>query len=128
RHDFCKNACPYGIMQAAIADNTTLRVRFAKERAEECINCNACTEICYMDIEPRMLNQADPGCMNCGLCVEACENVLEPMGFKSMLNFHGELKNKDTLNSKALIIMPAAFISIAVSFLYIFITLPLTDV
>ena len=79
RHDFCKYACPYGIMQASVADKTTLRVRFAKERSSDCIDCDACTDICYVDIEPRKLVQADPGCMNCGLCVEACHNVLEPL-------------------------------------------------
>jgi len=78
--------------------------------------------------EPGMLNQAVPGCMNCGLCVDACENVLEPIGYRSMLNFFAEFRAVETLNSKALLIMPTAFFSIALSFLYLFWTLPVADI
>jgi len=128
RHDFCKYACPYGIMQAAVADKTTLRVRFAKERSQECINCGDCTSVCYMGIEPRMLVQADPGCMNCGLCVEACHQVLEPLGVNSMLDFTAEKdQEKENLNGRALAILLPSLIIFSLWFAYQFFTLPTVD-
>jgi len=128
RHDFCKYACPYGIMQASVADKTTLRVRFAKERSSDCIDCDACTDICYVDIEPRKLVQADPGCMNCGLCVEACHNVLEPLGVKSMLDFTAEKDpEKKSINATAVFINVSGFLIFTLYFLYMFITLPFVD-
>lgn len=128
RHDFCKYACPYGIMQASVADKTTLRVRFAKERSQDCINCEACTDVCYVDIEPRKLVQADPGCMNCGLCVEACHKVLEPLGVKSMLDFTSEKDaKKDNLNSKALVTTASVLVIFTVMFFYMFFSLPPVD-
>lgn len=128
RHDFCKYACPYGIMQASVADKTTLRVRFAKERSSDCIDCDACTDICYVDIEPRKLVQADPGCMNCGLCVEACHNVLEPLGVKSMLDFTAEKDpEKKSINATAVFINVSGFLIFTIYFLYMFITLPFVD-
>lgn len=129
RHDFCKYACPYGIMQASVADKTTLRVSFAKERSSECINCEACTDVCYVDIEPRKLVQADPGCMNCGLCVEACHNVLEPLGIKSMLNFTSEKdEDKKSLNSKAVLIIGSTLLVFIIYFIYSFMLIPDLDI
>lgn len=128
RHDFCKYACPYGIMQASVADKTTMRVRFTKERSSDCINCGACNDVCYVDIEPRKLIQADPGCMNCGLCVEACHNVLEPMGVKKTLEFSKELDpEKESLNNKAVLISLSTLIAFTVSFIYMFLTIPAID-
>jgi polyferredoxin len=128
RHDFCKYACPYGIMQASVIDKTTLRVRFAKERSSDCINCEACTDVCYVNIEPRKLIQADPGCMNCGLCVEACHNILEPMNVQSMLDFTAEKDpEKQNLNSKAVLILTTTLIFFAIYFSYSFIYLPPVD-
>ncbi|MFN4151851.1 MAG: 4Fe-4S dicluster domain-containing protein, partial [Candidatus Sericytochromatia bacterium] len=128
RHDFCKYACPYGIMQASVIDKTTLRVSFAKERSSDCINCEACTDVCYVDIEPRKLVQADPGCMNCGLCVEACHNILEPMGVKSMLDFTAEKDpEKQNLNSKAALILTTTLIFFTIYFSYSFIYLSPVD-
>lgn len=128
RHDFCKYACPYGIMQASVTDKTTLRVRFAKERSSDCINCEACTDVCYVDIEPRKLIQADPGCMNCGLCVEACHNILEPMGVKSMLDFTAEKDiEKQNINSKATLILASTFSFFVIYFVYMFLSLSPVD-
>lgn len=129
RHDFCKYACPYGIMQASVADKTTLRVSFAKDRASDCINCEACTDVCYVDIEPRKLVQADPGCMNCGLCVEACHNVLKPLGVKSMLNFNSEKdEDKKSLNSKAVLIIGSTLLVFIIYFIYSFMLIPDLDI
>lgn len=128
RHDFCKYACPYGIMQASVADKSTMRVRFTKERSSDCINCNACNEVCYVGIEPRKLVQADPGCMNCGLCVEACHNILEPMGVKKTLEFSKEKDlEKNNLNNKASLILISTFILSTITFIYMFLTLPSVD-
>lgn len=128
RHDFCKYACPYGIMQASVADKTTMRVRFARERSSDCIDCNACTDICYVDIEPRKLVQADPGCMNCGLCVEACHQVLEPLGVKSMLDFTIEKdKTKKNLNNQAVAIMGSALLMFIIMFFFMFFNLAQVD-
>lgn len=129
RHDFCKFACPYGIMQASVADKTTIRVRFTKERSSDCINCNACNEVCYVGIEPRKLVQADPGCMNCGLCVEACHNILEPMGIKKTLEFSKEKDSKkESLNNKASLVLVSTFITFSIAFIYMFVTLPIIDI
>lgn len=128
RHDFCKYACPYGIMQSSVADKTTMRVRFTKERSNDCINCGQCNEVCYVDIEPRKLVQADPGCMNCGLCVEACHNVLTPLGVQSTLEFSREIdKEKESLNNKAVLILTSTLIAFSVGFLYMLFSLPTVD-
>lgn len=128
RHDFCKFACPYGIMQASVADKTTMRVRFTKERSSDCINCNACNDVCYVGIEPRKLVQADPGCMNCGLCVEACHNILEPIGVKKTLEFSKELDHKkESINNKASLILISTFLAFSLYFIYMFLTLPSID-
>ncbi len=124
RHDFCKYACPYGIMQSSVADKTTLRVRFTKERSYDCINCGNCNDVCYVDIEPRKLVQADPGCMNCGLCVEACHNVLNPLGVQSTLEFSKEKDpKKESLNQKAVLILSSVFIFFSLTFTYMFLNL-----
>lgn len=128
RHDFCKYACPYGIMQASVADKTTLRVRFAKERSTDCINCEACTNICYVGIEPRKLIQPDPGCMNCGLCVEACHNILSPTGVETMLDFTAEKDpNKKSLNAKAVLINGLGFITFLIYFMYMYFSMPIAE-
>jgi polyferredoxin len=111
-------------MQASVADKTTMRVRFAKERSSDCIACDACTDICYVDIEPRKMVQADPGCMNCGLCVEACHQVLEPLGVKSMLDFTIEKDlTHNNLNNKAVVIMGSSLILFIFLFFSMFFTL-----
>ncbi|GIW22333.1 MAG: cytochrome c oxidase accessory protein CcoG [Candidatus Sericytochromatia bacterium] len=126
RHDFCKYACPYGIMQASISDKTTLRVRFEKERSKDCIDCNLCKNICYMGIEPRKLYQNEPGCVNCGLCIEECQKVLAPLNRKSMLTFSSVKSGygKDLINNKGLFIISIMLFSFIVYFLYLFIYLP----
>jgi polyferredoxin len=128
RHDFCKYACPYGIMQAAVSDKTTIKVRFEKERAKDCIDCGACKDICYMNIEPRKLYQDDPGCMNCGLCIEACNSVLEPINRKTMLTFSRIKADNDSINNKAFLILPIMLVSFIIYFFYLFIYLPDIDI
>ena len=86
RHKFCQVACPYGMIQAFLTDQNTLRIRFLTERARDCINCYRCSLVCPMALEPRK-RQLQLECINCAECVVACEEVLRPAGLAGLIEF-----------------------------------------
>jgi len=89
RWGFCKTACPIGLYYSVVSPSVSYGVVF-EEKLSTCIDCNACTSICPVELEPRRLSlaledarglamgglPADNHCLRCGDCITACEMVL----------------------------------------------------
>ncbi len=50
----------------------------AKEGLGDCIDCNACVNVCPMGIDIRDGQQL--ACITCALCIDACDDVMEKIG------------------------------------------------
>jgi len=86
REKFCAKACPYGMMQMLVTDSRTQIVRYETERAEECIECNACLRVCPMGIDIRE-SPYQSECIQCGECVDACAQILARMDRPTLIRF-----------------------------------------
>ncbi len=124
RHKFCQVACPYGMIQAFLTDQNTLRVRFLTERARDCINCYRCSLVCPMALEPRK-QKLQLECINCAECIVACEEVLRPRGLAGLIEFSfGQPASRRRqgrrfpFSGKALV-ASAVFVAYAVAFVYL---------
>ncbi|OGR33390.1 MAG: hypothetical protein A2091_04505 [Desulfuromonadales bacterium GWD2_61_12] len=99
RRLMCKEFCPYGRIQTALADNATLTLHRPAAEAPRCIECGACVRCCPMDIDIRLGYQIE--CINCGRCLDACRQVMaqrrepglirytfgtEDLGWRALLN------------------------------------------
>lgn len=83
-HEFCRNACPYGLLQSFSAYITAswlpmeIRYRFGKDQSA-CKGCQACKSACPVEIDPRVPDHLfvgiGEGCFNCGKCIDACALV-----------------------------------------------------
>lgn len=92
RWNFCKNYCPIGMYYSVVSPAQWFGVRFS--HAENCINCNACDNVCPVALEPRNLLaevstprgwsvSGMPGrshCLECGDCIRACEFMTASKG------------------------------------------------
>lgn len=56
----------------------TLPVAPAKQELGDCIDCNACVNVCPMGIDIRDGQQM--ACITCALCIDACDDVMEKTG------------------------------------------------
>jgi len=101
RWNFCRKLCPIGLYYSVVQTGGLVRIHFDERLA--CTDCNACSGICPVHLDPRHLDQLldSPGglafsdmpaanhCLSCGACVEVCEHMTrkEPlpaaMGFRS---------------------------------------------
>ncbi len=93
RWEFCKSACPIGLYYSFVSPARWYGVHF-RNHESTCIECNACDNVCPVDLAPRDLmapagtrpglSIADaPGrnhCLECGDCVRACEWMIERKG------------------------------------------------
>ena len=93
RWEFCKSACPIGLYYSFVSPARWYGVHFRNQEST-CIECNACDNVCPVDLAPRDLMApagerpglavADaPGrnhCLECGDCVRACEWMIELRG------------------------------------------------
>jgi ferredoxin-type protein NapH len=93
RWEFCKSACPIGLYYSFVSPARWYGVYF-RNQTSSCIECNACDNVCPVDLAPRELmapvearggiSVADaPGrnhCLECGDCVRACEWMIERKG------------------------------------------------
>lgn len=82
---FCTTACPYGYLQAMLADRRTLLVRY-REGTAQCIECRKCVRVCPMDIDIR----ASPHqieCVHCGECIDACDEVLGNLAREGLISY-----------------------------------------
>ncbi|NBT33917.1 MAG: cytochrome c oxidase accessory protein CcoG, partial [Rhodobacteraceae bacterium] len=88
REQICIYACPWPRIQAAMMDEETLTVGYRDWRGEprgkhrkaegseklgDCIDCNACVNVCPMGIDIRDGQQL--ACITCALCIDACDDV-----------------------------------------------------
>ena len=93
REQICIYACPWPRIQAAMMDEETLTVAYRDWRGEprgkhrksagadqlgDCIDCNACVNVCPMGIDIRDGQQM--ACITCALCIDACDQVMDKIG------------------------------------------------
>ncbi|MBY6091297.1 cytochrome c oxidase accessory protein CcoG [Maritimibacter alkaliphilus] len=93
REQICIYACPWPRIQAAMMDEDTITVAYREWRGEprgkhrkaegaellgDCIDCNACVNVCPMGIDIRDGQQL--ACITCALCIDACDDVMEKVG------------------------------------------------
>ncbi|PJE30267.1 cytochrome c oxidase accessory protein FixG [Pseudooceanicola antarcticus] len=93
REQICIYACPWPRIQAAMMDEDTITVAYRDWRGEprgkhrkaegadklgDCIDCNACVNVCPMGIDIRDGQQM--ACITCALCIDACDDVMDKVG------------------------------------------------
>ena len=93
REQVCIYMCPWPRIQAAMMDEDTLTVAYRSWRGEprgrhrksaeaselgDCIDCNACVNVCPMGIDIRDGQQL--ACITCALCIDACDDVMAKIG------------------------------------------------
>ena len=93
REQICIYACPWPRIQAAMLDEDSLTVAYREWRGEprgkhrkaedadrlgDCIDCNACVNVCPMGIDIRDGQQM--ACITCALCIDACDDVMDRVG------------------------------------------------
>jgi cytochrome c oxidase accessory protein FixG len=103
REQVCTNICPYGRLQGVLLDRNSMIVAYDHKRGEstagrskwrkgedraaegkgDCIDCNACVDVCPTGIDIRNGTQLE--CINCTACMDACDNVMEKVGFEKAL-------------------------------------------
>ena len=87
REQVCIYMCPWPRIQAAMMDEDTITVAYREWRGEprgkgkdrealgDCIDCNACVNVCPMGIDIRDGQQL--ACITCALCIDACDDVMD---------------------------------------------------
>ncbi|ARE39442.1 Type cbb3 cytochrome oxidase biogenesis protein CcoG, involved in Cu oxidation [Rhodovulum sp. P5] len=93
REQVCVYMCPWPRIQAAMMDEDTITIGYREWRGEprgkhrkaagadnlgDCIDCNACVNVCPMGIDIRDGQQL--ACITCGLCIDACDEVMDKIG------------------------------------------------
>jgi polyferredoxin len=93
REQVCIYMCPWPRIQAAMMDEETITVAYRDWRGEprgkhrkaegadvlgDCIDCNACVNVCPVGIDIRDGQQL--GCITCALCIDACDDVMAKIG------------------------------------------------
>ena len=90
REQVCIYMCPWPRIQAAMMDEETLTVGYRDWRGEprgrgkdrgdlgDCIDCNACVNVCPMGIDIRDGQQME--CITCALCIDACDDIMAKIG------------------------------------------------
>ncbi|MGI1660864.1 cytochrome c oxidase accessory protein CcoG [Palleronia sp. KMU-117] len=93
REQVCIYMCPWPRIQAAMMDEDTITVAYRDWRGEprgkhrkaegaetlgDCIDCNACVNVCPMGIDIRDGQQL--ACITCALCIDACDDVMAKIG------------------------------------------------
>ncbi len=106
REQVCTNICPYGRLQGVLLDRNSMIVAYDHERGEgrskwrkgedraaegkgDCIDCNACVDVCPTGIDIRNGTQLE--CINCTACMDACDHIMERVGLeKSLVGYKSE--------------------------------------
>ena len=93
REQVCIYMCPWPRIQAAMMDEDTITVAYRDWRGEprgkhrkaegaellgDCIDCNACVNVCPQGIDIRDGQQL--ACITCALCIDACDDVMDKIG------------------------------------------------
>ncbi|MDU3803561.1 4Fe-4S binding protein [Paraclostridium bifermentans] len=75
---FCRYICPLGAFYSIFNKFSFYKYSIDKDK---CVECNACTKKCHMDIEVyKKPNSID--CIRCGECVKSCPTNAIKKGFK----------------------------------------------
>lgn len=82
----CRELCPYGRIQAALADSGTLTLAFPPAEAQRCLRCNACVRVCPLGVDIRQ--GGDIACINCGRCLDACREVMARRNQTGIIRYH----------------------------------------
>ncbi len=85
RRRFCATVCPYAKMQGVLFDDRTLVVAFDQERADECLRCGACADVCPVQVDIR--TGPHMACIHCAECVDACTERTAVTGRRSLVNY-----------------------------------------
>ena len=105
REQFCVILCPYGRLQSALIDDSTVNVGYDEKRGEPrgpkgraegaCIDCNSCVAVCPTGIDIR--NGLQMECIGCTNCIDACDSIMRQIGrpeglvrYDSSRGFRGE--------------------------------------
>lgn len=90
REQVCIIACPYGRLQGAMLDKSSMVVVYDFLRGEprgklrknketrtegDCIDCNQCVQVCPTGIDIRNGTQLE--CINCTACMDACDHIMD---------------------------------------------------
>ncbi|MBI5905308.1 MAG: 4Fe-4S binding protein [Deltaproteobacteria bacterium] len=86
---FCGTACPYGMLQNAVADGMTISVAFDPGRAD-CLRCNLCARVCPVGIDIRKGDQRE--CLACATCIDACRGVTAARGIDPFISYRGTVR------------------------------------
>lgn len=90
REQICIYACPWPRIQGAMMDEQSITVAYRDWRGEDrgkgkdrdglgdCIDCNACVNVCPMGIDIRDGQQME--CITCALCIDACDEIMDRTG------------------------------------------------
>jgi len=90
REQVCIYMCPWPRIQSAMMDEETITIGYRDWRGEprgkgrereslgDCIDCNACVNVCPVGIDIRDGQQL--ACITCGLCIDACDDVMDKIG------------------------------------------------
>lgn len=104
REQICIYACPWPRIQAAMMDEDTITIAYREWRGEprgrgkkredlgDCIDCNACVNVCPMGIDIRDGQQLE--CITCGLCIDACNDMMDKVGLPRGLVDYIALKDE----------------------------------
>lgn len=96
REKVCLHMCPYARFQSVMFDHNTLIITYDSERGEprgarkknadpnaeplgDCINCNACVQVCPVGIDIRDGLQYQ--CIGCAACVDACNEIMDKVNY-----------------------------------------------
>jgi ferredoxin-type protein NapH len=103
--NFCKSACPIGLYYSFVSPANWYGVHFRNQQGS-CIECNACDNVCPVNLAPRDLMTPIPAragasiadapgrnhCLECGDCIRACEMMIHLKGdgpVPLLLGYHG---------------------------------------
>ena len=94
REQVCTYMCPWPRFQASMLDEESVIVTYqgwrgeprghgrrdpnAEKKLGDCVDCNACVNVCPTGIDIRDGVQLE--CINCGLCVDACNEIMTKTG------------------------------------------------
>jgi cytochrome c oxidase accessory protein FixG len=91
REQVCIYMCPWPRIQSAMLDERSLIVTYKDWRGEprshglkrsegagDCIDCQACVQVCPTGIDIR--DGAQLACITCALCIDACDQMMEKVG------------------------------------------------
>ena len=96
REQMCTLACPYGRLQSALVDPSSVVIGYDPGRGEprgkgkrgvqktahlgDCVDCKLCVAVCPTGIDIRDGLQME--CVQCAECIDACDSVMDRLGME----------------------------------------------